>query len=155
VARRLLLKSTTRDVGERLLTSKLQILSGAGNRRPGVALSILTGRVADQLSQLDDYYASGALEEAMQPVEPEPELEPEPVPEAVVVADPVVPARPQLLARTVYLTDSHLRDIEAIIQAWQPGRPRRLTRSAVLRRAIEHLRTVVEADPDNSLLECQ
>jgi len=147
VARRLLLKSTTRDVGERLLTSKLQILSGAGNRRPGVALSILTGRVADQLSQLDDFYASAALQETVEPVEPEAE--------PIVLPMPVVPARPQLLARTVYLTDAHLRDIEAIIQAWQPGRTRRLTRSAVLRRAIEHLRTVVEADPDNCLLECQ
>jgi hypothetical protein len=143
VARRLLLKSPTHDVGERLLTSKLQMLSGTGNRRPGVALSILTGRVADQLSQLDDFYASAALQEDVEPAPPEP----------VVV--PIAPIRPQMLARTVYMTESHLRDVEAIIQAWQPGRSRRLTRSAVLRRAIEHLRTVVEADPDNSLLECQ
>ena len=31
--------------------------------------------------------------------------------------------------------------------------PRRLNRSAVLRRAVEHLRTAVEADPAKFLLE--
>ena len=127
VARRLLLKSAVADVGERLLSSKLQILSGTGNRRPSIALSILTGRVAEQLSVLDEVYAA----------------------DSDVDAQPA-PRRPRLLARTVYLTESHLRDIEAIIEAWQPDQSRRLTRSAILRRAIEDLRSAVEADPAKS-----
>ena len=44
-------------------------------------------------------------------------------------------------------------DIDRIIQAWQLAEPRRLTRSAVLRRAVEHLRSAVDADPAKSLLE--
>jgi hypothetical protein len=142
VARRLLLKTGGRaDVGERLLGSKLQILSGTGNRRPSIALSILTGRVAEQLSILENFYAD------------DPAVVDLPEPEPLMTPDK--PARPHLLARTVYLTESHLRDIEVIIDAWQPGRPRRLTRSAVLRRAIEHLRSAVEADPATSLLETE
>jgi hypothetical protein len=133
MARRVLLKAGGRaDVGERLLGSKLQILSGSGNRRPSIALSILTGRVAEQLSILENFYAS----------------DPAVTDDAPVVAlVPAKPSRPHLLARTVYLTESHLRAIDAIIDAWQPDQSRRVTRSAVLRRAIEHLRDRVEADP--------
>ena len=139
MARRLALKTRERDVGERLLTSKLQILSGTGNRRPSMALSILTGRVAEQLSILENFF-------------PE---DPAVVERELAVAKPVEPPRTQLLARTVYLTESHVRDLEAIIDAWQATSPRRLTRSAVLRRAIEHLRSVVDADPANTFLESQ
>jgi hypothetical protein len=46
-------------------------------------------------------------------------------------------------ARTVYLAEAHLRDIESIIQAWQPRQTRRVTRSAMLRQAIEQLRGVL------------
>jgi len=53
--------------------------------------------------------------------------------------------------RTVYLSESHLRDIDHIIDAWQQTAPRRLNRSAVLRRAIEHLRTLVESETDQCL----
>jgi hypothetical protein len=142
VARRVLLKSGGRgDVGERLLGSKLQILSGTGNRRPSIALSILTGRVAEQLSILEHFYANDPAVLDMH----------EPTPLVTVLK----PVRPHLLARTVYLSESHLHDIDAIIEAWQPGRSRRLTRSAVLRRAIEHLRSAVEADPATSLLESE
>jgi hypothetical protein len=48
-------------------------------------------------------------------------------------------------ARTVYLSERHLRDIEAIVEVWQQAQPRRWTRSAVLRRAVEYLRDSVEA----------
>jgi hypothetical protein len=131
VARRVLLTANGRaDVGERLLGSKLQILSGSGNRRPSIALSILTGRVAEQLSILENFY----------PTDPA-------VAEDAPVVTPVKPTRPQLLARTVYLSEVHLRAIDAIIAAWQPDQARRVTRSAVLRRAIEHLRDAVENDP--------
>jgi hypothetical protein len=143
MARRLLLKPAVRDVGERLLTSKLQILNGSGNRRPSIALSILTGRVAEQLSILESFYAE------------DPAVADAPHPEPVAPTPTVEPSRPHLLARTVYLTESHMRDIEAIIDAWQSTSPRRLTRSAVLRRAIEHLRSTIETDPANSLLESQ
>ncbi len=140
MARRVLLKSGGRgDVGERLLGSKLQILTGSGNRRPSIALSILTGRVAEQLSILENFYAD------------DPAVVGDSAPAPVVTL--LKPVRPHLLARTVYLSESHLRDIDAIIEAWQPGQPRRWTRSAVLRRAIEHLRGAVEADPATSLLE--
>ena len=121
MARRLLLRPA---VGERLLTTKLQILSGVGARRPSLALSILTGRVCST-----DFA--------------------EPVHEPLTV----VPPPPRLHARTVYLAERHLHDIDRIIQAWQLAEPRRLTRSAVLRRAVEHLRSAVEADPAKSLLE--
>jgi hypothetical protein len=121
VARRLLLRPA---VGERLLTTKLQILSGVGPRRPSLALSILTGRVA----HTDDI-----------------EIVPEPL--------KLVSAPQRLHARTVYLAERHLHDLDRIIQAWQLAEPRRLTRSAVLRRAVEHLRSAVDADPAKSLLE--
>jgi hypothetical protein len=140
VARRLPLKAGVRaDIGERLLSSKLQILSGTGSRRPSLALSVLTGRVAEQLAILENFF----------PGDPALRDEPEPV------VSPPQPSRSHLLARTVYLTEAHLRDIEAIIEAWQPGQSRRLTRSAVLRRAIEQLRSAVEADPAKSLLESE
>lgn len=135
MARRLPLKAGVRaDIGERLLSSKLQILSGTGNRRPSLALSVLTGRVAEQLAILENFFPGDPA------LANEPELEP------TVVVSPLKTNRPNLVARTVYLTDAHLRDIEAIIEAWQPGQSRRLTRSAVLRRAIEHLRSAVETD---------
>ena len=145
MARRVLLKTPGQDVGERLLSSKLQILSGTGNRRPSMALNILTGRVAEQLSILESFF----------PNDPVVVEDPQPVPAPIV--EPVQPRRSHLLGRTVYLTESHLRDVETIIDAWQglENSPRRLTRSAVLRRAIEHLRSFVEADPANFLLESQ
>src|SRR6266540_1789587 len=121
VARRFPLSS---GLGERLLSSKLQILTGAGNRRPSAALSILTGR-ADHLSIVGD--------------EPE----------------PLSPTRRQYAARTVYLAEGHVRDIDHIIEilSRQQVTPVRLNRSAVLRRAVEYLRATVEADPAKFMLE--
>ena len=49
------------------------------------------------------------------------------------------------MARTVYLAQSHLTDIDRIIDAWEQTSSRRLNRSVVLRRAVEQLRTLVEA----------
>jgi hypothetical protein len=129
VARRLQLNPS---VGERLLTSKLQILSGTGSRRPSVALSILTGRVVDPVAVLV-------------PLSVVRDIEP-----ASVMSHR---AARKFAARTVYLSEAHLSDIDRIIEAWQQVEPRRLTRSAVLRRAVEHLRAAVEADPAKSLLE--
>jgi hypothetical protein len=136
VARRLLLRP---GVGERLLTSKLQILSGIGNRRPSIALSVLTGRVADHLSIVDDVEHTDAAY-AGQAFEP-------------VIVMPVGPRR-RFAARTVYLSERDLRDVDRIIEAWQQVEPRRLTRSAIVRRAVEHLRAAVEADlAPKSMLE--
>ena len=56
-------------------------------------------------------------------------------------------------ARTVYLSERHLRDVDRIVEAWQQIEPRRLSRSAVVRRAVEYLRAAVEADPAKSMLE--
>jgi hypothetical protein len=115
VARRF---SLMHSVGETLLSSKLQILSGTGNRRPSNALSILTGRVGDELAI-------------------------------------VKPARPHFLPRTVYLSEKHLRDIDALVDrltSYQT-QPKRVTRSAVLRRAVEFLRSAIEADPAKFVLE--
>jgi hypothetical protein len=56
-------------------------------------------------------------------------------------------------ARTVYLSERHLRDIDHLIETWQQVDSKRLTRSAVLRRAIEFLRDAVEADPAKCTLE--
>jgi hypothetical protein len=136
VARRYLLRT---GVGETLLGSKLQILNGTGNRRPSIALSILTGRVAEQLSILENFYAGDPA------VGPAPQVAP-------VVE---LRARRHYVAHTVYLSDRHLRDVDWIIDAvsTQQPEPRRLTRSAIVRRAVEHLRAAVEADPAKSLLE--
>ena len=50
MARRFLLMP---NVGERLLASKLQILSGTGARRPSLALSILTGQTHAGAQDMD------------------------------------------------------------------------------------------------------
>src|SRR5438067_12558808 len=142
VARRLSLNIHVRDVGETLLTSKLQILQASGNRRPSIALSILTGRVAEQLSILENFYAG------------DPVIVEAP---AVLPVDFVARRRPLYRAHTVYLSEAHLRDIDSIIDVLtkQQVESKRITRSAVLRQAIEALRTTVESDPAHpkSLLE--
>jgi hypothetical protein len=56
----------------------------------------------------------------------------------------------QFAPRTVYLAERHVRDIDQIIDAWEQVESRRLNRSAVLRRAIEHLRTIVESETTSS-----
>ena len=127
-------------VGELLLTSKLQILNGTGNRRPSIALSVLTGRVVEQLSILENFYAADPVVVANE------------TPDAPVAMELDRPRR-NYAAHTVYLSDAHLRAIDGIIEAMQHVEPRRLNRSAVLRRAVEHLRTAVEADPAKFLLE--
>ena len=136
MARRVPLKN---NVGQTLLSSKLQILKGTGSRRPSIALSILTGRVAEQLSILENFYAA------------------DPVVLPVSIVQPVqvisAQARPHYMPRTVYLSEKHLSDIDSVIEAWYQVEPKRLTRSAALRRAVEFLRTAVEADPAKSLLE--
>jgi hypothetical protein len=120
VARRVLLRAA---VGERLLTTKLQILNGRGWRRPSLALGILTGRVGDG-EGVDAFRA------------------------------PVIGPPPRRFApHTVYLSAGHVHSIDYIIGTCQPFEPRRLTRSAVLRRAVEFLRSAVAADPAKSLLE--
>jgi hypothetical protein len=138
VARQLLIR---RPVGEVLLSSKLQILKGSGNRRPSVALSILTGRVAEQLSILESFYTADAVADT-EAVDP-------PIPMPITVHRP----HRQYAAHTVYLAPGHMRDIDYIIEAWQPDEPRRLTRSAVLRRAVEYLRAAVQDDPAKFMLE--
>ena len=140
MARRLTLR---KHVGETLIGAKLQILTGSGNRRPSIALSILTGRVAEQLSILENFYPADPVVASS----PEPD---QPVLEVVEAS-----TRPHFMPRTVYLADGHLRDIDFIIETLsiQNGESRRVTRSSVLRQAVEHLRAAVEADPAMSLWE--
>ena len=112
-------------VGERLLAAKLRLLSGSSERGTSAALSILTG--AAQTAELP------ARPTLATPARPTP------------VALP--PARSHYAARTVYLSERHLRAIDRISAAWQqPGQARRASRSAVLRGAIEHLLVSVEAE---------
>ena len=130
----------SRPVGEILLTSKLRILNGNGYRRPSLALSILTGRVGEEVSILEGFYAPDqaiATEEA------------DNVSMAMVVRRP----QRQFTAHTVYLSEAHLEDLDQIIQALQQVAPRRLNRSAVMRRAVEYLRTAVQDDPAKFMLE--
>ena len=136
VARRLQLRA---GVGERMLTSKLQVLNGSANRRTSLALRMLTGRIIEPLSLVADVetlFSIGAEE---------------------LVKPPVLIALQrhgrQYAARTVYLSERHLREVDHIIDVWQQVDSRRLTRSAVLRRAIEYLRDAVEADPAKCTLE--
>jgi hypothetical protein len=129
VARRLLLRP---GVGERLLTTKLLILSGTGTHKPNIALSMLTGSMAVQRLFVAD----------MVDVE--------------ILAEPIsiqFHRSRHYAARTVYLSESHLGNVDQIADAWQLIEPRRLSRSAVVRRAVEYLYAAVEADPAKSMLE--
>jgi hypothetical protein len=66
--------------------------------------------------------------------------------EPIAVAEDATTARGRhYVARTVYMAESHVRDIEHIIAAWEQQGARRLNRSAVLRRAVEQLRKLVDA----------
>jgi hypothetical protein len=121
-----------------MLTSKLHILNGTVAHRTSLALSMLTGRIVEPLSLADVEHLYSMSEHEM------------------VVAPVVVAVHrhtKQYAARTVYLSERHLRDVDRIIESWQQDDSRRLTRSAVLRRAIEYLRDAVEADPAQCTLE--
>jgi hypothetical protein len=127
------------NVGERLLTSKLEILSGAGSRRPSLALSILTGRVAEEVATRERF-------EPVDDLEAGPQIEP--------IRAITLPHRGRRFsAHTVYLSQRNLNDVERIMAAWQRVKPSHLTRSAVVRRALEYLRAEIEADPAKNLLE--
>jgi hypothetical protein len=118
-------------VGERLLAAKLRLLSGSSDRGTSAALSILTGGSRTQLPSPE------------QAVRPAPTA---PAATAAPAAAPRGPARSRYAARTVYLSERHLRDLDRIVEAWQSRQPRRWNRSAVLRRAIEQLCTSIETD---------
>jgi hypothetical protein len=142
VARHLLLRA---GVGERLLTTKLLILNGTGTRPTNIALSMLTGSiaverliVADLLEDLEAEPISADLLDI--------ELETEPL------AIRLQRSR-HYSARTVYLSEHHLSDVDRIADAWQLIEPRRLSRSAVVRRAVDYLYAAVEADPAKFMLE--
>src|SRR5260370_3571379 len=136
VARRLQLRV---GVGERMLTSKLQVLNGTGTRRTSLAVRMLAGRIIEPLALVPEIETLFSIGED-EPVKP-----------------PVMLAAHRhgrhYAARTVYLSERHLRDIDHIIETWQQVDSKRLTRSAVLRRAIEFLRDAVEADPAKCTLE--
>ena len=136
MARRLQLRA---GVGERMLTSKLQVLNGTANRRTSLALRMLTGRIIEPLVLVPNIETLFSLGEGES------------------IKAPVLLAAHRhgrhYAARTVYLSERHLRDVDQIIETWQQVDSKRLTRSAVLRRAIEFLRDAVEADPAKCTLE--
>ena len=135
MARRLLLR---RGVGERLLTTKLLILNGTGGRPPNIALSMLTGSIAVQRLVVADLLDIEILTQTQPIVMP--------------IATPFHRSR-HFSARTVYLSEHHLSDVDRIADAWQEIEPRRLSRSAIVRRAVEYLYAAVEADPAKFMLE--
>src|SRR6266702_1949591 len=110
VARRLQLRV---GVGERMLTSKLQVLNGTANRRTSLALRMLTGRIIEPLALVPEIETLFSIGED-EPVKP-----------------PVMPAAHRhgrhYAARTVYLSERHLRDIGHIIETWHVD-SKRLTR---------------------------
>lgn len=122
-----------------MLVSKLRILNRTTTRRTSVALSMLTGRNVEPLSFVADVEPLFLMSQGDAFTPP-------------TLLD-VHPHRRQYAARTVYLSERHLRDVDGIIEAWQHVDSRRLTRSAVLRRAIEFLRDAVETDPAKCTLE--
>jgi hypothetical protein len=135
VARRLLLRA---GVGERLLTTKLRILNGTGSRPHNIALSMLTGSIAVQRLIVADLLDADVLD-------------------VVILAQPILTPfhrSRHYAARTVYLSERHLSDVDQIADAWQLIEPhRRFSRSAIVRRAVEFLHAAVEADPAMSMLE--
>ncbi len=136
MARPLQLRS---GVGERMLMSKLQILNGTTGRRTSLALSMLTGRAVEPFSfvaEVEHPFDRGRGEVA--------------TPIAMLAAQR---SGRQVLARTVYLSERHLHDVDVIIGAWQQVDSKRVTRSAVLRRAVEYLRDAITADPAKFKLE--
>jgi len=126
-------------VGERRLTSELQVLNGTANRRTSLVLRIRTGRIIEPLSLVADVETLFSIGED----------EPHKLPVLLAAHR----HGRHYAARTVYLSERHLRDVDRIIETWQQVDSKRLTRSAVLRRAIEHLRDAVEADPAKCTLE--
>jgi hypothetical protein len=145
VARRLLLSP---GVGERLLTTKLLILNGVAGRPRNIALSMLTGSMAVQRLYVADLVEVELLAEPM--VMPTPTPMPLPIP--ISIPTPFHRSR-HYSARTVYLSERHLSDVDRIADAWQVIDSRRLSRSAIVRRAVEYLYAAVEADPVKSMLE--
>jgi hypothetical protein len=143
VARRLLLRA---GVGERLLTTKLLILNGTDSRPRNIALSMLTGSMAVQRLVVADLLDMDLGAEPIMANLLDVELRAEP---AVI---PFHRSR-HYSARTVYLSEQHLSDVDRIADAWQLIDPRRLSRSAVVRRAVDYLHAAVEADPAKFMLE--
>jgi hypothetical protein len=98
-----------------------------------LALGILTGRVPEPSPEQFDsgsVRASGPLLRLLPPPR-------------------VQPSR-RYLRRSVHLAARHLADLDAIIDTWQAAGTKRLSRSAVVRRAIEHLRASVETSSASS-----
>ncbi|MBI2756950.1 MAG: hypothetical protein HYX52_09605 [Chloroflexi bacterium] len=135
---------------QRLLQSKLKIFQGATARRSPLALDILTGRAPTPILDAESESEEPALETLR------------PAPDSVADGAATVrssDARPEgsppgkarkglagraVLARTVYLSQRDLDDIDFIARAWKRRIAKRVSRSEVLRQAIGALRDAVE-----------
>src|SRR5713226_3605611 len=88
-----------------MLTSKLQVLNGTANRRTSLALRMLTGRIIEPLSLVADVETLFSIGED------------EPLKLPVLLA--AHRHGRHYAARTVYLSECHLRDVDRIIETWQ------------------------------------
>src|SRR5919197_1123434 len=104
----------TAQPGQRLLQSKLQILTGSGGRRPSVALSILTGGLPEPRPAHETLEPLAFSRPALRLAGTEPE--PGRGTRRTV--------RARYTARTVYLSEQNLADLDAIIGAWQTSASR-------------------------------
>lgn len=150
----------TQDVGHRLLQNKLKILQGVSQRRSSFALDILTGRVPTPGFEEDrllpgrgpaplrtDEPRPRASEPGMEqtrPVRPDRAAVLQANGDATAPATDVAPPRRTVVARTVYLGEQEIRDLDFILRAWRRRLHRRVSRSEVLRQAIGNLRDAVE-----------
>lgn len=131
--------------GQRLLGSALKRLRGTNARRNNLALDILTGRTA--ASALDEPSAPRETSRAQLAAQGGSSIVTSPREVAFTHQSAVASAprrRGAVMARTVYLSDQDVTDIDFIVRAWRRRANKRVSRSEVLRQAIGNLRAAVE-----------
>lgn len=131
--------------GQRLLGSALKRLRGTNARRSNLALDILTGRTAasalDEPSAPRDTSRARIAGQGGSTIGDPPREAAFPHPGGVASAPR---RRGAVMARTVYLSNQDVNDIDFIVRAWRRRANKRVSRSEVLRQAIGNLRDAVE-----------
>lgn len=127
--------------GHQLLQPKLELLAGASERRPNLALDLLTGRTPKP--HLPPLASTGV---PATPLANGVEAPPRRLEQRAAPLDhPVTCEHPRLGPRTVYLTDEQVRQLDRLLAIWQPWLCGRWSRSAVLRLALSRLRADAQA----------